>query len=152
MTMHDPLTQRLLDEFQHRFPLTTTPYRDLAWQLGCSEAWVLTTLRRLQADGVISRVGPVFRPHTIGVSTLAALAVPTDELAAVAAQVSGYPEVNHNYEREHTYNLWFVITCATAERLQAILTEIATITGYPVLDLPMERDYHIDLGFPLQWN
>ena len=34
--------------------------------------------------------------------------------AAVAARVSARPEVNHNYEREHRLNLWFVVAAADA--------------------------------------
>jgi hypothetical protein len=66
--------------------------------------------------------------------------------------VSGYPEVNHNYEREHAFNLWFVLTAPDADRLRAVLEEIASRTGIPVMDLPMLEEYHIDLGLRLQWT
>lgn len=57
----------------------------------------------------------------IGASTLAAMAVPPEQLDAVAAAVNRFPEVNHNYEREHRYNLWFVVTAGSEGRLQATL-------------------------------
>ena len=66
------LEQRLLNEFQHGLPLTSEPYADIARQLGVYEITVLETLRRLQTEGVVSRVGAVFRPNRIGASTLAA--------------------------------------------------------------------------------
>ena len=37
------------------------------------------------------------------------MAVPPARLEAVAARVSAEPAVNHNYEREHDLNLWFVV-------------------------------------------
>jgi len=144
--------QRLLDEFQHGFPLEPRPYARIAQQLGVSETAVLDSLQRLQAAGAVSRVGPVLQPNRIGVSTLAALAVPSDRLEAVAALVSEYPEVNHNYQREHDYNLWFVVTAPDRERLAAALDDIGRRSGLPVLDLPMLEDYFIDLGFHLQWT
>jgi DNA-binding Lrp family transcriptional regulator len=95
----------------------------------------------------VSRVGPVFRPNTIGASTLAAMRVPAAELEQVAAVVNGFPEVNHNYEREHRYNLWFVVTAADPAALAETLARIERQTGHAVLSLPLVRDYHIDLGF-----
>jgi DNA-binding Lrp family transcriptional regulator len=111
---------------------------------------VLATLKELQARGAVSRVGPVFRPNTVGASTLAAMAVPVAELEAIAATISAFPQVNHNYEREHRFNLWFVVTAANRLTLQETLWEIQESTGYAVLSLPLLRDYHIDLGFRMQ--
>jgi hypothetical protein len=88
--------------------------------------------------------------NTVGVSTLAAAAVPPEQLESVAALVNGYTEVNHNYEREHRLNLWFVATAPDLAHLTAVLDEIAARTGYEVLSFPLVEDYHIDLGFELR--
>jgi DNA-binding Lrp family transcriptional regulator len=146
------LEQRLLNEFQQGMPLTSTPYADIARQLGVYETTVLETLKRLQTEGVVSRVGAVFRPNRIGASTLAAIAVPTEELEDVAAMVNEFLEVNHNYEREHRFNLWFVVVAEDEDRLEAVLAEIEERCGYPVLDLPLLNEYFIDLGFDLKWT
>jgi DNA-binding Lrp family transcriptional regulator len=143
------LEKRLLDAFQKGLPLSPTPYRDMAEALGTSEALVLKILHRLQKTGVISRIGPVFKPKRIGASTLAAISVPAEKLDQVASVISSYPEVNHNYEREHDYNLWFVVTAPSSERLEEVLKEMEHATGYPVLNLPLIKQHHIDLGFPL---
>ena len=146
------LDRSLLNDFQQDFPLSPTPYGDIARSLGISEEEVLARLAALKRDGAISRVGAVVRPNTVGVSTLAALAAPPEELESVAAIVNGYAEVNHNYEREHRLNLWFVVTAPDAARLTAVLDEIAARTGCEVLSFPLVEDYHIDLGFDLRWN
>jgi DNA-binding Lrp family transcriptional regulator len=146
------LEQRLLNEFQQGMPLTSNPYADIARQLGVYETTVLETLQRLQTEGVISRVGAVFRPNRVGASTLAAMAVPEAELEAAADIVNQFDEVNHNYEREHHYNLWFVVVASDEERLQDVLLEIEASCGYPVLDLPLLNEFFIDLGFDLKWT
>ena len=146
------IERRLLNDWQQHFPLSSTPYADIARELGMNEEEVLQTLTRLQAQGSISRIGAVLRPNTVGVSTLAAMAVPNAELETVAALVSAYPEVNHNYEREHTLKLWFVVTAPDSARLQQVLNEISTRSGYAVLPFPLLEDYHIDLGFDLKWT
>jgi DNA-binding Lrp family transcriptional regulator len=147
----NPLERHLLNDFQDGFPLTERPFEAIARRLGSSEEAVLEALKGLQESGLISRVGPVFRPNRVGASTLAAMAVPAARLEAVAALVSAYPEVNHNYERDHELNLWFVATAPDRKRLRGVLEEIESRTGLAVLDLPMIEDYFINLGFPLQW-
>jgi hypothetical protein len=64
--------------------------------------------------------------------------------------INAYPEVNHNYEREHHFNLWFVIAAIDKNRLDFILDDIEQSTGYPLLRLPLLDAYHIDLGFDLK--
>jgi DNA-binding Lrp family transcriptional regulator len=148
----DELDRRLLNEFQSGFPLVPRPFAEVAAQLGVDEAEVIARLERLTGSGAVSRVGPVIEPRRIGASTLAAMAVPVERLEKVAELVNGFPEVNHHYEREHRLNLWFVLTAADDERLAEVMEEIEERTGIDVLDLPMVEEYHIDLGFPLQWT
>jgi len=143
------LEKCLLNDYQHGFPLCAEPYKEIAQQQNVTEAQVLETLASLQQRGLISRVGPVFAPRRAGASTLAALSVPQDSLQAVADLVSGHDEVNHNYEREHHYNLWFVVTAAGEAQVQAVLADIEARSGLTVLDLPLQRSFYIDLGFPL---
>jgi DNA-binding Lrp family transcriptional regulator len=143
-------TLRLLNEFQHRFPLSHAPFAEIAERLGQSERWVLQALSAAQNECVISRIGAVFAPRVIGASVLAALRVPEAELDRVAELVSKRTEVNHNYEREHDYNLWFVAAAADGVRLDAALREIeAEVACGPLLSLPLLDEYRIDLGFDL---
>lgn len=146
------LEKRLLNDFQDGFPLSPRPFAVIAERLGVPEAEVIAVLEGLQRDGLITRVGPVFRPNRVGASTLAAMSVPPGRLEAVAAVVSSFVEVNHNYERDHEINLWFVVTASDRERLAEILAEIERRTGIEVLNLPMIEDFFINLGFPLRWT
>lgn len=147
--MAETLEFRLLNDFQRDFPLCPAPFAEVAARLGVAEGVVIRELEHLRREGKISRVGPVFAPKRIGASTLAAMAVPPEKLDAVAQTVNRFPEVNHNYEREHRYNLWFVVTAGSEGRLQAALSAIEKAAGFPVLRLPLEQEFHIDLGFCL---
>lgn len=141
---------RLLNDWQRGLPLVERPYARLGEALACSEAEVLAHLSDLKARGHISRIGAVFRPHVLGFSTLAAVACPEERVDAVAKLIDAYPEVNHNYEREHRYNLWFVVTAPSRERVAEVLDTIHRCTGLKPLNLPMLADFHIDLGFQLK--
>ncbi|MFC3531015.1 Lrp/AsnC family transcriptional regulator [Vogesella facilis] len=146
--LQDPLL-RLLDRYQRDFPLQSAPFALLAAECGLAEPTLLLRLQQARDSGLLSRIGAVFAPNTVGCSTLAALAVPPARLDAVAAQVSSLPQVNHNYARDHHYNLWFVLTAASRGEIDATLAQIAALSGLTPLDLPLEREYHIDLGFAL---
>ena len=134
----------LLNDFQQNFPLCPAPFAELAAKLGVAETAVLRKLEQLRREGKIARVGAVFAPKRIGASTLAAMAVPAGKLAAVADAINRFPEVTHNYEREHHYNHWFVVTAGSEGRLQAALGAIEQSTGYPLLRLPLLREYLFD--------
>lgn len=142
---------KLLNNFQRNFPLCERPFQILAQQLQSDEASVIASLQDLQERGLVSRVGAVFQPNVLGASALAALAVPAARLAAVAALINARSEVNHNYEREHHYNCWFVASAASAADLATALRELEIECECgPMLVLPMLEDFHIDLGFDLQ--
>lgn len=148
----DAIDRRLLNEFQQDFPLSQHPYDDIAEALGIDADTVMARMDRLRRAGLISRIGAVVAPQRVGWSTLAAMAVPDERLDAVADLVSAYPEVNHNYEREHRLNLWFVVTAPNEDAVTRVLRDINARTGLTVFDLPMLEAYKLDLGFDLQWT
>lgn len=143
------LDLRLLNDYQRNFPLVSRPFASIADDLGVTETEVIERYAGLQAAGLITRVGAVVRPHALGVSTLAAVAVPAEEVDEIGRRIAARPEVNHCYEREHTYNIWFVVTAADEGALAGVLSSIERECRTRVLDLPLVEAYHIDLGFAL---
>lgn len=143
--------KKLLNDYQRDFPLVPHPYAEIGKQLGLSEGEVIDDFARHIENKTISRIGAVVKPGTIGASTLAAMKVPQEKLVEVAKIVSSFDEVNHNYEREHNFNLWFVVTAPNAVRLNEVLSEIESKTGIALINLPMLQDYHLDLGFKISW-
>ncbi|MCB1513393.1 MAG: AsnC family transcriptional regulator [Hyphomicrobiaceae bacterium] len=147
-----PQLFQLLDGWQRAFPLVQRPYAAVGRAVGLDEDSVLDGLGDLSRAGVLGRVGATIRPNTIGASMLAAMSVPAARLDEVAAIVNAEPGVNHNYEREHAINLWFVIAATDAAALTQSLNRIRVASGLDILELPLERAYYIDLGFSLSQN
>ena len=143
------LSERLLNNWQRGFPLTNRPFAQVGQVEGATENEVIGLFDELIHGGAISRIGGVWAPGVGGAALLCAMAVPPERLEDVAARVSAHPGVNHNYEREHALNLWFVITGTGAEPLDQALAAIESETTLPVTRLKMVRPYRIDLGFDL---
>ena len=147
--VRDSQDEQLLDNWQRGFPIVSKPFAVIAEALNIAETDVLERLSRLQESGIVARVGGVVRPNTLGASTLAALAAPDFSIDETAAVISSEPGVNHVYLRENVWNLWFVATGPDRDSVTAALQRISKKTGLRVLDLRLEKPYHIDLGFAL---
>lgn len=145
----DETDRVLIDRWQRDFPLVTRPFAAVGATLEETEKQVIRRCRGLVDTGLATRVGAVLAPNTVGASTLAAISVPSDRMEEIARIVDAETGVNHNYEREHHFNMWFVVTGADRAAVTGTLDRIAEATGLRVLDLPMLCAYHIDLAFPI---
>lgn len=148
----DKIDKHLLNDFQRGFPLCSRPYLEVANRLGIDEDEVLDRLSRLKDSGHVSRIGAIVKPGRIGASTLAALQVADDRIEQVAAYINARDDVNHNYLREHDYNMWFVLNTSSKATLDQAIVQIEQETGLQVLVLRMLKDFHLDLGFDLKWH
>lgn len=146
----DELDRRLVNRLQLGLPLVPDPWQVLAQEL-CSDSQVLRQrVQRLLDDGTLTRFGPMFDIERLGGAfTLAALRVPEERFEAVAALLEAMPEVAHNYRREHAWNMWFVLGCASERELRQALRRIEQDSGLAVLNLPKEETYHVGLYFPV---
>lgn len=148
----------LIDGLQSGFPVEERPFRTVGERFDCDETTTLSTVKRLYERGIFRRVGPVLNPTVIGSSSLASLAVPETQVEPVAEFVNAFDQVNHNYRREHDWNLWFVVTARSRSQRNGILERIEAKTRSDVLTLPMRTQYYINLEFPvanddvLAWN
>ncbi|MDC8786429.1 Lrp/AsnC family transcriptional regulator [Roseateles koreensis] len=142
----DALDAAVINRLQGTLPLVPRPFAAVAEELGCSEDLLLLRLRRLLADGTLSRFGPLFQIERAGGRfVLAAMQVPEDRFAAVSAQLNALPEVAHNYRREHALNMWFVLATEKPEDIAPCCARIEAMTGLNVLAFPKEREYFVGL-------
>lgn len=142
----DAVDKRILNVLQGEFPLSERPYADAAGRLGLHEAELIQRLQRLLATGVLSRFGPMYHAERLGGAlTLAAMKIPPDDFDRVAAIVNAFPEVAHNYARDHAFNMWFVLATETRERIADAIAEIERATGYRVHDFPKLEEFYVGL-------
>ena len=112
------------------------------------EAEVIERLRRLLESGALSRFGAILSPVGLGGErTLAAMHVPPERFDEVAGLVNAQSAVTHNYERDHYYNMWFVISSEDEEDVARTLAAIERETGLRVLNLPTLEEYFVEFSF-----
>ena len=142
----DELDRRIVNELQGGFPLCPRPFAEVAQRLGTREQDLLARLQSLLAEKTLTRFGPLFDAERLGGAfSLCAMSVPRPDFERVAALVNAHPEVAHNYERGHEYNLWFVLAATSRARIDEVRRAIERETGYPVMDLPREEEYFVAL-------
>jgi DNA-binding Lrp family transcriptional regulator len=142
----DELDRAIVNALQGGFPLAERPFLEAAARLGIGEEELIARLARLREANVLTRFGPLFDAQKLGGAlSLCAMSVPAADFARVAALVNAHPEVAHNYEREHRFNMWFVVATKEKAGVARVLAAIEAETGYPVLDLPREEEYFIGL-------
>jgi len=136
----------IVNRLQDDLPVCERPYAEVAAELGIDETELLSRLQRLLDERVLTRFGPLYDAERLGGAfSLVAMSVPEDRFDSVAEQVNAFPEVAHNYRRDHAFNMWFVLATETPADIARVNAEIAACTGLPVYDMPKEAEYHLRL-------
>lgn len=143
---YDSIDAKLINFLQTDFPICDRPYLQVAQALNLTEEEVLTRLQKLLENGVLTRFGALYHAEKIGGAlTLAALKVPEQDFEKVTEIVNAFPQVAHNYARNHELNMWFVVATETQTQLDETLAEIEQQTGLKVFNMPKINEYFVGL-------
>ena len=142
----------ILNALQDDLPLVSRPWKTIADRLNITETEIICRMKNLEESGIIRGISPVLESRSLGLhaATLVALHVVEERLDEIAAVISSYAEVSHNFQRDHYYSLWFTIAAENEEGIQRVLHEILQQTGIPasdVLDLPTTKKIKINVRF-----
>jgi DNA-binding Lrp family transcriptional regulator len=129
-----PFDADILLAIQDGFPVSKTPYRDVAADLDADVADVTAAIERLLAANCIKRIGCVVNHVVTGFrnNCMVVWSVPTDELDARGEHVGALPYVTLCYHRprrpelDWEYNLFTMIHGRDAEVVDAKIDELAT--------------------------
>ncbi|MEY3289150.1 MAG: hypothetical protein RLZZ419_1392 [Pseudomonadota bacterium] len=142
----DEIDRRIINALQVGFPICDAPYQQVAGQLGLAEQVLLERLQTLLNKGTLSRFGPLYHAELMGGAlTLAAVKAPPERFDEVTDIINAFPEVAHNYARNHELNMWFVIATETPEQIRQTLTAIEQQTGLTVYNMPKINEYFVGL-------
>jgi len=144
----DAVDRAIVNQLQGGFPVCERPYAEAATKLGMTENELMQRLDVLLEKGTLTRFGPMYHAERLGGAlTLAAMKVPGQDFERVTGIVNGFPEVAHNYAREHAFNMWFVLATEAPERIEEVIGEIEKAAGYRVYNLPKLEEFYVGLRF-----
>jgi len=142
----DEIDRRIINTLQEGFPIYDAPYQQVALQVGLIEQALIDRLKALLENGTLSRFGPLYHAELMGGAlTLAAVKAPPERFDEITTIVNAFPEVAHNYARNHELNMWFVIATETSEQIQHTITAIEQQTGLTVYNMPKIKEYFVGL-------
>ncbi|MEH6626678.1 MAG: Lrp/AsnC family transcriptional regulator [Motiliproteus sp.] len=144
----DEIDRELINGYQSGFPLSSNPYKEVGKALGVGESEIIERIGRLLETGYLTRFGPLFNIEEFGGQfTLTAMEVPVERFEEVNEIVNSFPEVAHNYEREHLLNMWFVLACESKEETDEVLERLHQATGVKPYAFPKLQEFYIGLRF-----
>lgn len=142
----DEVDRTIINYLQDGFPICESPYLHVANELGLTESDLISRIQQLLDSGVLSRFGPLYHAEQMGGAlTLAAIKVPEAQFDQVTEMVNSFPQVAHNYARNHELNMWFVIATDQAEQIQIVIESIENKTGLTVYNMPKINEYFVGL-------
>jgi DNA-binding Lrp family transcriptional regulator len=125
---------------QGGLPLVSTPYQELARQLGVSQEEVLGALRRMLADGRIRRIGAVPNHYALGyaANAMSVWDVADGAVDDLGRRIGSLPFVTHCYRRprrlpDWPYNLFAMVHGAsradTEKKIEIIRAALGASLG-----------------------
>ncbi|MEA1914573.1 MAG: Lrp/AsnC family transcriptional regulator [Campylobacterota bacterium] len=107
------MTQEILLRIQKNFPLVPKPFEAMAVELNTSEDEILSILKEQKEQKIIRQMSAIFDTKSLGYkSSLVAFEIAEDKIDDAVAIINAHPGVSHNYERNHTFNIWFTMAVA----------------------------------------
>ncbi|MHB9117542.1 MAG: Lrp/AsnC family transcriptional regulator [Burkholderiales bacterium] len=144
----DDTDRIIVNRLQGGFPICERPFAAVAEALGLSEDELIRRVDRMLQEKVLTRFGPMFDAEKMGGAfSLAAMRVPEAEFERIRAIVNAFPQVAHNYQREHALNMWFVLATDTPQGIADAISAIERATGLKVYNMPKQEEYFIGLRF-----
>jgi len=142
----DETDRAIINHLQESFPIADRPYRQAARELGIEEEELIRRLQAMLEKKQLSRFGPLYHAERLGGGlSLCAIRVLENDFERVAEQVNAFPEVAHNYARDHEFSMWFVLATETPQRIDSVIREIESSTGYRVYNMPKEEEFFVGL-------
>ncbi|MGE5530514.1 MAG: Lrp/AsnC family transcriptional regulator [Bacteroidota bacterium] len=137
----------VLERLQDGIPLCSSPFAQMAREVGMDEEEFLQRVRRLSAEGIIRRLGPRVRHHRVGIegNIMVVWRVPEERKQKVGEMFAASPHVSHCYLRPpfegFPYNLYTMIHGRDVETARSVVSGLAERSGLEeYLPLPTVRE------------
>ncbi|BAU46938.1 protein nirH [Sulfurifustis variabilis] len=132
----DATDREIILATQGGLPLVPRPYHAIAARVGVGAAEVIERLARMQASGVIRRIGAVPNHYALGyrANGMSVWDVPDGRIRELGERIGALDFVSHCYHRprhppEWPYNLFAMVHGRDRAEVEAKVAEIARLLG-----------------------
>ena len=129
------IERRILSIIQDGFPVSQTPYKDIADKAGISTKELFAVLEDWKKQGKIRRIGAIVNHFKIGLAAGAMVVwqVEPERVEKVGTILAGFEEVSHCYERQTAenwpYNLYTMVHGASEQEVQRTVARMSKACG-----------------------
>jgi DNA-binding Lrp family transcriptional regulator len=141
----DSIDQQIIRRVQGDFPLSLSPYKIIADEMGISEQELLSRLNRMKESGILRKMGAVLQHRLAGFhgNALCCWNVEPERLAEVSGLMADCSYISHVYLREPhprwPYNLYTVFHSHTREQCLALVEQMAEQIGVSAYQMMFSR-------------
>ncbi len=129
------IEHRILSVLQEGLPVSQTPYKDMAQQIGMETGELLTVLKDWKKQGKLRRIGAVVNHFKVGLPAGAMVVwqVESERAVEIGQAFADFKEVSHAYERQTSenwpYNLYTMVHGKNAEEVQQVVKHMSQVCG-----------------------
>ncbi len=133
------MKDEILLRIQKNFPMVKNPFKVIANELNTTEDEVLKILKEQKEQNIIRQTSAIFDTKKLGYkSSLVAFEVKEKDIDDAVLILNSHPGISHNYERNHSFNIWFTLAIApnsisNLEDTIKILAKLTKAKDYIVL-------------------
>ena len=104
------MKDKILYELQKNFPLCERPFAVLADRFDIYEDEIINIIQEEKDKNIIRQTSAIFDTKRLGYSSsLVAFRIDKDDIDNAVTLLNSHPGISHNYERNHSFNIWFTI-------------------------------------------
>jgi len=133
---------RILAVLQDGFPISRSPYKDMAEKAGIDTKQLISILEDWKRRGKLRRIGAIVNHFKVGLSggAMVAWQVEPERVEQVGNILAGFKEVSHAYERQTIekwpYNIYTMIHGKDTQDIEQIvmcMSQACKISSYRIL-------------------
>ncbi len=112
------MREELLSIIQKNFPLVKKPFEAIAKELNSDEESIINIIKEEKQNKIIRQISPIFDTKRLGYSSsLVAFEIKDEDIDKAVEIINSHPGISHNYERNHSFNIWFTLAVAPDSKL-----------------------------------
>lgn len=129
------IERKILAVLQGGFPISQTPYKDVAELVGIKTKQLLDILKDWKQDGKLRRIGSIVDHFKVGISggAMVAWRVKPEHVEQVGTKLAGFKEVTHAYERKIAenwpFNIYTMVHGADIQEVEQIVKRMSQACG-----------------------